>query len=218
MTEAEWLACAEPRRMLEHLRRKARHRKLRLFACACCRRAWHRITHPFSREAVEVAERYADRQVKDVDRERVTQAMRVLCGPGCSAAYSTPFHVVRSTRLTFIDGIIAAEHAVFAVTGVRNRGDNPAAEDGERAAQAELLRDVFGNPFRPVVLDTALWPSTVVQLAAAIYEERAFDRLPILADALEESGCTDAAILDHLRSPGPHVRGCWVVDLLLDNE
>ena len=59
---------------------------------------------------------------------------------------------------------------------------------------------------------------TVLKLAQTINADRAFDRLPILADALEEAGCTDADMLQHCRGPGPHVRGCWVVDLLLGKE
>jgi hypothetical protein len=86
--------------------------------------------------------------------------------------------------------------------------------DGERAAQAHLLRDIFGNPFGPVRVDPSWATATVTDLATTIYEERAFDRMPILADALEEAGCDNAAILSHCRGPGPHVRGCWVVDLV----
>jgi hypothetical protein len=80
------------------------------------------------------------------------------------------------------------------------------------------LREVFGNPFAPVVLDLAwlAWQNgTIPRLARGTYDERAFDRLPILADALEEAGCDDADILGHLRGPGPHARGCWPLDLLL---
>ncbi|MCI0459739.1 MAG: hypothetical protein L0Z62_22540 [Gemmataceae bacterium] len=82
-------------------------------------------------------------------------------------------------------------------------------------AIANLLRDIFGNPFRPVTVDPARETSAVVALARSIYEERRFEDLPILADALEEAGCTDADLLGHCRGPGPHTRGCWVVDLLL---
>src|SRR5262249_8541137 len=82
--------------------------------------------------------------------------------------------------------------------------------------QAALLRDIFGNPFRPVAIDRTIHrpDGTVALFAEAVYDDRTFDRLPILADALEEAGCTDAAILEHCRGPGPHVRGCWVVDLV----
>ncbi len=81
--------------------------------------------------------------------------------------------------------------------------------------QNSLIRDVFGNPFRPVALDPVWRTPAVVSLAEAVYAERAFDRLPQLADALEAAGCDHADILSHCRGPGPHVRGCWVVDLLL---
>lgn len=83
-----------------------------------------------------------------------------------------------------------------------------------RDQQVLLVQDVFSNPFRPVTLDPRWRTAPVTTLAQAIYDERAFDRMPILADALEDAGCHDAAILDHCRGPGPHVRGCWAVDLL----
>ena len=113
------------------------------------------------------------------------------------------------------------------------RAANAAREDAhfeEQHRQRSLLRervgrefgihfrDVAGNPFRPVVADPAWLTPTVVAIAATIYADRAFDRMPILADALEEAGCTNADVLLHSRAAGPHVRGCWVVDLLLGKE
>jgi hypothetical protein len=83
------------------------------------------------------------------------------------------------------------------------------------------IRDIFGNPFRPVAVDPdwLTWNGgTVPKLAQAIYDQRRFQDLPILADALEEAGCTNADILNHCRQPGEHVRGCWVVDLVLGKE
>jgi len=88
----------------------------------------------------------------------------------------------------------------------------------EEIAQCHLLRDIFGNPFRPVTPDSTWLTSNVTALAQAIYDERAFDRMPILADALEDAGCTNQEILAHCRGVGAHVRGCWVVDLLLGKE
>ena len=78
-----------------------------------------------------------------------------------------------------------------------------------------MIRDIFGNPFRPIVANPAWLTPTAVAIATAIYADRAFEQMPILADALEEAGCTNADVLLHCRSGGPHVRGCWVVDLLL---
>src|SRR5262249_36749153 len=92
--------------------------------------------------------------------------------------------------------------------------NHAAVSHAERVAQTTILHDVC-NPFRPVTIGPPPLTPTVVTLAQSIYEERSFDSLPILADALEEAGCTDADILAHCRGPGPHVRGCWVVDAIL---
>jgi hypothetical protein len=97
----------------------------------------------------------------------------------------------------------------------------PAVAAEEQQIQTSLLRDIVGNPFRPPVIDPG-WLSwqdgAVPRLARALYEERGFDHLPILADALEEAGCTDAEILGHCRGPGSHTRGCWLVDSLLGEK
>jgi hypothetical protein len=92
----------------------------------------------------------------------------------------------------------------------------------EEAAQAGLLRCIFGNPFCPVALDRSWKTPTALAIAQAAYEDRIVpaghlysDKLAVLADALEDAGCTDADLLGHLRGPGPHVRGCWALDAIL---
>jgi hypothetical protein len=88
----------------------------------------------------------------------------------------------------------------------------------ERHVQAALIREIFGNPFRPPAVDPAWlrWnDGTVPRLARVIYDERSFETLPVLADALEDAGCTDVALLQHCRSGAVHVRGCWAVDAIL---
>jgi hypothetical protein len=101
-------------------------------------------------------------------------------------------------------------------------GPYPDGSDRWRSDLINLSRDIVGNPFRPrptVPPDWLGWNgSTVPRLAQAICDVRAFDRLPVLADALEDAGCPDANLLGHLRGPGPHVRGCWAVDLVLGRE
>jgi hypothetical protein len=97
---------------------------------------------------------------------------------------------------------------------IRTIGNN----NGEHAYLATILREVFGNPFRPIIIDPRWLSSTVVDISRAIYDERAFDKMPILADALMDAGCDSEEILNHCRCAGPHVRGCWVVDLLLGKE
>jgi hypothetical protein len=94
----------------------------------------------------------------------------------------------------------------------------PIPTGAERPVQSDLIRCIFGNPFRPITLSPTWLTSTAVALAQAIYTDRAFDRLPILADALEDAGCDDADLLSHCRGEGPHVRGCFVVDLLLGKQ
>ncbi|WP_246523664.1 hypothetical protein [Gemmata palustris] len=88
----------------------------------------------------------------------------------------------------------------------------------EKAYRLTLLRDIFGNPFRPVTFSPSWRTSTAVALAAQMYESRDFSAMPILADALQDAGCDSADVLDHCRGPGPHVRGCWVGDLVLGKE
>ncbi|WP_238603035.1 hypothetical protein [Fimbriiglobus ruber] len=86
----------------------------------------------------------------------------------------------------------------------------------ERQAQSSLIRDIF--PFHPITLSPSYLTPTVLSLAHGIYEDRAFDRMPILADALQDAGCDNEDILTHCRGPGPHVRGCWVIDLVLNKQ
>ena len=90
--------------------------------------------------------------------------------------------------------------------------------DVEKAFQADLLRDIFGNPFRPVAFDPTRRSEAAVEIAAGIYEDRAFERMPILAGALQDAGCDHPDILSHCREPGTHVRGCWAVDLVMGKE
>ncbi len=100
---------------------------------------------------------------------------------------------------------------------VRGYGGRP-RESKERKAQAALIRDIFGDPFPPPKFEKAWRTPDVASLAESIYEDKAFDRMPILGDALEEAGCDDPVILGHCRGTGPHVRGCWVLDLVLGKE
>jgi hypothetical protein len=84
-----------------------------------------------------------------------------------------------------------------------------------RPCALALIRDIFGKPYRPVAFDPRWRTLTAAAVARAVYDQRAFEGVPLLADALEHAGCTDAELLGHLRGPGSHVRGCWPVDLRL---
>jgi hypothetical protein len=217
MTEAEWLACTSPRQMLGRLGDRASNRKLRLFACACCRRLSSYLPEE-SIPPVAVAERFADGLATEEERQTAEEDALAAC-----ALYEdNPATVVAWDACMAIPA--AADAAEATATTITSRIDEYGyfeAYDYEIAVVCALLRDLVGNPFRPVAADPR-WLSwkdeTVVKLAQAVYDEWAFDRLPILADALEDAGCTNEDILNHCRQPGEHARGCWVVDLLLGKE
>ncbi len=213
MTEQEWSECEDPRPMWEHLSGGQSARKTRLFVCACCRRVWDLLTDERSRHAVAEAERYAD----GLSGPEALRAARRKA----DAAYQWS----RKKHGTACANFIGAAHLALQATASALRFDpredeflrgvQERKELTERKARSGLTREIFGNPFRPVTVKADWLSSTVVGLAQAIYDERAFDRMPILADALEDAGCTDGDVLGHGRQPGEHVRGCWVVDLVL---
>jgi hypothetical protein len=206
VNEAEWLSCADPAPMLEHLRGKATNRKLRLFAVACFCRNWHLLPADEIRHAVEVSERYADGQATTEELvAAASDTLKVEHAACWAEGYATITHV----------SAIMLHCADVPWTGRETLGQWLYARAEDRAARSRTLRDIFGNPFRPVALDASCLTPTVTALASAIYDDRAFERLPILADALEEAGCDHAEVLNHCRREGIHARGCWVVDLLL---
>ncbi|OAI40992.1 hypothetical protein AYO40_00490 [Planctomycetaceae bacterium SCGC AG-212-D15] len=229
MTEKEWLACNEPNLMLAHLAdHELTARKQRLFDCACVRRIWHLLLDERGREAVEVAERYAD-GAASLDEVREAQgialaaadAQATLYLPGVPNSFSV-LSAAAGTAWEFRSGADPLQHVAntiawegLAENGASERRAARAKLADEQKRQATLLIEVVGNPFRPIVPDRDWFSFTVLALAKSIYDDRAFDRLPILADALEEAGCTNAEILEHLRSGGEHVRGCWALDLVL---
>ncbi len=209
MTEAEWTACNDPTPMLEFLRGKASDRKLRLFACACCRVGWHVVKNERSRRAVMTAERYADglaarKVLNEVWAAASQVGWRGTPTRAAGAAASGAAQAAAPTMTTL--------EAASVATAITHAMRSPKNLSG-------LIRDIFGNPFRPLPPLDPAWlgwnDSAIRKIAQTIYDTRAFDRLPVLADALEDAGCTDAAILAHCRERGEHVRGCWVVDLLL---
>jgi hypothetical protein len=213
MTETEWLTATDPTPMLEFVRCGAGERKLRLLACHCCRAAWPELSDPRSRAAVELAERVAEEgrgEQKSPEYTRIhhasVDATRVYpdrTAPGYFAAHLAVYA---------LDGNLAAHTMLFRALALM------ALDDPLRALQLRLLADLFGNPFRPVVCDPSWLTSDVRLLARGIYDERAFDRMPILADALQDTGCGSDEVLNHCRRPGEHVRGCWVVDRILGKE
>lgn len=210
MTEAGWLAATDPTPMLEFLRGESSDRKFRLFAVACCHAVAALLIDGRSMRAAEVAERYAEGLASRPELTAVAQS---------SGEADTELLYSREggdEQPEFVAACVATWAA--SNPGVQNY-PTMVAQLASQVSPPERLaacaRDIFGNPFRPVAFDPAWLTSTVIALAAGIYEDKAFDRMPILADALQDAGCDSTDILNHCRGSGPHVRGCWVVDLIL---
>jgi hypothetical protein len=231
MTEAEWLNCEVPSLMMKHLYQsrlglrswfshpahRTLRRKWRLFLAACCQRAYTLIGSSKSpaQRLIEFAEHFTECDPPQEARERVLrwfensnasmQHRRLLRGLTSPLA-----HAAAELRN------IAGDHAHITTVPITEKElakrQALAAED---RAQCEVIRDIFGNPFRPVSIEPSWLTSTVLALATSIYDSRDFSPMPILADALQDAGCDNEDILTHCRQPGEHVRGCWVVDLIL---
>jgi hypothetical protein len=236
MTEAEWHRCTDPSAMLLFLRAggNASERKLRLFDIACCRGLWKWMKDKRSRAGIRVAERFTDELAGASDLERASQGTI----DACTATFGeNGWHIHQIARAASYTCSVKADTLMVVAkecfTAARNsacaRGAPQSAkqvEASEKCRQAGLLRCVFGaRAFHPVSIDASIlyWNDGVVRkLATEAYKKRCMPkgtldsgRLAVLADALEDAGCTDDELLAHLRSPGPHVRGCWAVDLLL---
>jgi hypothetical protein len=239
MTEAEWLTCTNPDKILDHLHGQVSERKLRLFACACCRRIQDLLADERSRHAVEVAQRYADgnatvnelyRALKGTEAIRKTknqaaeQAARHTCFfvPDPSQPEQAGYAFPGEEAEVVVRGVArSCAEAIHDINTAKAKRDAWVAWYTEGKPHVDLLREIVGNPFRPVSVDPnwlAWEDGNVSRLALSLYQERAFDQLPILADALEEAGCTDAALLGHFRGPGAHIPGCWALDLILQRR
>lgn len=219
MTEAEWLACQNPILALAYVRDKPSQRKLRLFACACVSQILPLAKlHQESActalaEVLEYADGAATKAAMKRIRERLAKVRASTPSPRTTAD-DFVFHAIEDT----------STEKRFPKTIQYSQGVLKTWGDGLSVpAQPILVRCIFPNPFRPAppTLDPAWlrWhDGTIPRLAHQMYDSRDFASMPILADALEEAGCTSADLLDHCRGPGPHVRGCWVVDLLLGKQ
>jgi hypothetical protein len=244
LTEREWLASVEPAGMLRWVVGSGRltERKLRLLACACLRQLWPLLEERV-RTAVALIEGYADGKVSGPDLERAWAAATAasheaegthgLAGSAEGADRDPRVHARRAagwvvggylTPLSPGTDLAAAACGLLALIA---RAASLAAGDDdptsrwlhESPAQAEIIRELFGPlTHRQVQIEQSWRTPAVVALATSIYEERRWEDMPILGDALSEAGCTDAEVLDHCRGPALHARGCWVVDLLLNRE
>ncbi|MGF1582939.1 MAG: hypothetical protein ACFCD0_26765 [Gemmataceae bacterium] len=192
-----WEGCREPRRLFNAIASPRDPRKCRLRVAGGARRLMHLMPEGPYRAAVEVAEKFADEVIGIEElRDAWRQTEPIHPGPGSDVLWLAR-HTVRPE----------AEKAV-------RKGINCAMRSGEKLARADLVRDLFGKQFHPEVQLGPWLSDDVMGVARMIYDQNRFDHMPILADALEESGCDSETVLDHCRG-GHHARGCWVVDQIL---
>ena len=221
MNEKEWLAATDVWPMFDLLHNRASDRKLRLFAVACCRSICHFLEDKRSQVAVESSEACADGlttkcQLKQshteagwfATNEFEDSPTKLIENPSHASAVAA--YWVAHDPL-YHHGLRATLHWVGIAQGLA-----PAEESGRFPSAVGLLRDIF--PFHPATFNPSWLTSTVLSLTAGIYQEKAFDRMPILADALQDAGCENEEILNHCRQQGEHVKGCWCVDLILDKK
>ncbi len=212
MTETEWLASTDPEAMLKILRGKASDRKLRLLASACCRQVGHVLAHQALLNAIETAERYADGQARYGEMVQAAKAVTFFsysAGETEVVVAGGIWHLVTMGIWWNFRPIRRTERTILALLNVERH-------IGSRLAP--FLRDIFGNPFRPVSVNQAWLTSTVIGLARLMYDSRDFSAMPILADALQDAGCDNDDILNHCRQQGEHCRGCWCLDLILSKD
>jgi hypothetical protein len=237
MTEQQWLTASDPKEMLSFTRTNATGRKLRLFAAASCRVFWECLNLDAIRTTIQTIELYADDQAGDLELARTRSAAhnaawRARWYSQNEDGYSDPaeraYYKERVGKAS--EELLRRLYLVAFMAGTTQRlrtDDMPLHGTDPVLVQTTpvLLREIFGNPFRPVTVSPSWLTPAVARLAEAIYEERhmpsgTFDnhRMGVLADALEEAGCDNRDILDHCRAGGEHVRGCWAVDLVLGRE
>ncbi len=226
MDEATWLACTDLTPMLAFLQTSglASARKLRLLAVACCRGAGRLFSLKRLQAAVLASELYADGLLTAEELENARSAVARLA----ERAFRThiralPWTIPVQNKFARYAAMQVASRDIDEVLEVvgsglvvgKTRADYEQKLRQKQVRQSAWLRDIFGNPFQRTLLSSSWRTTNVTTLANAIYQEHNFEDLPILADAVEEAGCTDAAVLGHLRGAGPHVRGCWALDLVL---
>jgi hypothetical protein len=205
-------------------------RKMRLFACACCRQIWNQIGDAGSRARVELAESFADGLTSDRQRQTALAEAKAATDEAVANRVGKTdnrwqwFDAVRQTLEKDPARHVIGPNAAWILAQDFAPGGVVTGELGEpyleraEAMQADLVRDVFGNPFRKAAIKKRWLTDSVRQIAECIYREQGYDRLSTLGDALLAGGCNDEQIIAHCRSKGPHVRGCCVVDMILGKE
>jgi hypothetical protein len=221
-TERDWLRATRPE-ALWYSRFARDPRRRTLAACGCARRILPILDDdPRAVALITAVEQFADAEAADAERHWavVLSARRVIQAWRKGLPSRTPRRVSLALDAVYFsaDRKGAGPGSVFNFARVARHGVRPAPAVTEQQMQVALVRDVFGNPFRPIDFLSEWRTSTVVALARQTYDSRDFSAMPILADALQDAGCDNNAVLGHCRGEGPHLRGCWVVDACLGME
>jgi hypothetical protein len=228
VTEAEWRAATDPQKMLNFLRGRASERKLRLFAVACCRHVWPLLRDQRSRTSVEISERFAD--------GNVGETAMVGAGKDANRVWALAVDGLNDFSDAETDAAEAAEYVAWSEEEAYSAAVNVArilisaarfldSQAAQKSTECHLLQDIFRGEITASSTVRQNWllsnDGAVRKLSKFAYAKRALPQgsldstsLALLADALEDTGCTDADLLGHLRGPGPHVRGCWALDLV----
>jgi hypothetical protein len=217
ITESEWFRQLSFRRALSVVEPGQSQRKSRLIACAVASAFPQYSSDAALGQVLRVAERMADDEPVD-DLAVAESTTYQIIGLGNTFGRGFLFKGVEYTH-RMICGLLDEPFDLPAFAQqferlCRDRWDNPGGE----LVCHRLLRETVGNPFRPIRFQSSWQTVDTVGLARGIYEDRAFDRMPLLADALMDAGCDDDQIISHCHTGGPHVRGCWVVDLVLGKQ
>lgn len=188
MTEAEWLACERPWDIRQWFATQLSQRKLRLFACACCRNVAHLAWEPGYEAAVEVLERFADGAARDADRIRAGK-QPVASALKANLAACLMSELRQAAAKTIGRGAESIGQSAAAAVGYTDARRFHALKAEEQRRQVPLLRDIAGDPFRPVGFSPTWRTDTVVTLAQQVYESREFSAVRVLADVLQDAGC-----------------------------
>jgi len=248
MTEEQWQSCGEPEAMLSFLRNRVSNRKLRLFAVACCRGIWPLLIDERSRQAVEIAELFAEGRATRSERVAARSAgltavetswqgapandpdafpsWQTRASIRATAASAAQWSAARSAYDAACSSARKAWYVKAADAVAENAPVDTYAlwiqsEREERTRQVNIIHDLFGDPFHRIALEpgTPNWRTDELrELARTIAAEQSYDRLPLIAKKLGEARCSEFQLMEHCRRAAGHVRGCWAIDLLLGKE
>lgn len=214
MTETDWLLATDPAHLLDMISEPPTDRKTRLWLCACSERALVGSSVEELHAAIPVVELFTDNAATSEELLEARRTIELWMIEMCKSLNLR----ADALGMALQEEMVGLEQAGMQAKRILEGWQMNVPELdllNESRAQCDLLREIFGNPVLPVAVDPDWLTQTVVSVARQMYESRDFSTMPILADALQDAGCENVAVLAHCRQPGVHVRGCWVIDMIL---